>query len=131
MDAQKILPSKKTIRRFHERSSALYERLQGNRNVSRRYNRKPHSRDISEYQVNEPAPKDAYFKNILTHLSSLAAHNPETLATMRRYVGFWARWLKLGLTTIEGFENCVQALLPSIVSCWMPGAQVLTLDNCQ
>lgn len=131
MDAQKILPSKETIRRFHERSSALYEPLQGNRNVSRRYKRNPHGRDISEYQVNEPAPTDAYFKNIITHLLSLAASSPDTLATLRRYVGQWARWLKLGLKTIEEFEHGVQSLLPSISSCWMPGAQVLTLDNCQ
>ena len=77
----------------------------------------------SEYQVNEPAPTDAYFKDILTHLLSLAASRPDTLATLRRYVGQWARWLKLGLKTIEGFELHVQSLLPSIASCWMPGAR--------
>jgi hypothetical protein len=131
MDDQKILPSTETIRRFHERSSALYEPLQGNRNVSRRYKRNPHGRDISEYQVNEPAPTDAYFKDILTHLLSLAASRPDTLATLRRYVGQWACWLKLGLKTIEGFELHVQTLLPGIASCWVPGAQVLTLGNCQ
>jgi hypothetical protein len=131
MDDQKILPSTETIRRFHERSSALYEPLQGNRSVSRRYKRNAHGRDISEYHVNEPAPTDAYFKNVLTHLLSLAALKPDTLATLRRYVGQWARWLKLGLKTIEGFELHVQSLLPSIASCWMPGAQVLTLGNCQ
>lgn len=46
MDDHKILPSKETIRRFHERSSALYEPLQGNRNVSRRYKRNAQDRDI-------------------------------------------------------------------------------------
>jgi len=131
MDDQKILPSTETIRRFLTRSSALYEPLQGNRNVSLRYKRNSHGRDISEYQVNEQAPTDAYFKNILTHLLSLVAQTPDTLATLRRYVGQWARWLKLGLKTIEGFECHVQTLLPSIASCWMPGAQVLTLGNCQ
>lgn len=36
MDNQKILPSKETIRRFHERATALYEPSQTNNNVSRR-----------------------------------------------------------------------------------------------
>ncbi|MBA3813806.1 MAG: hypothetical protein H0X26_04860 [Alphaproteobacteria bacterium] len=69
----KFYRSYKTIRRFLTRSSALYEPLQGNRNVFRCYKRNPHDRHISEYQVSEPAPTDAYFKNILTHLLSLAA----------------------------------------------------------
>ncbi|MBA3814854.1 MAG: hypothetical protein H0X26_10335 [Alphaproteobacteria bacterium] len=88
---KKFYRSYKTIRRFLTRSSALYEPLQGNRNVSRRYKRNPHDRDMSEYQVNEPAPTDAYFKNILTHLLSLAAQRLDTLATLRRYIGQWAR----------------------------------------
>lgn len=46
MDNQIILPSKETIRRFHERGSALYEPSQGNRNVSRHSKRNPHGRDI-------------------------------------------------------------------------------------
>jgi len=58
MDDQKILPSKETIRRFHERATALYEPSQANRNISRRYKRNVHGRDISEYQVNEPAPTE-------------------------------------------------------------------------
>ena len=131
MDDQKILPSKETIRSFHERSSALYESLQGNRNVSRRYKRNPHGRDISEYQVNEPAPTDAYFKDILTHLLSLAASRPDTLATLRRYVGQWTRWLKLGLSSLTAFEECVQALLPSIASCWIRDAKAVPLGYCQ
>lgn len=82
----------------------------GNRNVSRRYQRKPHHRDISEYHVNEPAPTEEYFRNILKHLLALAAHKPDTLATLRRYVGQWAHWTKLGLSTITAFETCVQTL---------------------
>jgi hypothetical protein len=127
MDDQIILPSKETIRRFHERSSALYEPLQGNRNVSRRYKKNPHDRDISEYQVNEPAPTDLYFKNILTRLLAKAALKPDTLATMWKYVGLWACWLKLGLSSLTVFEECVQTLLPSIASCWIPGAKIFVL----
>lgn len=92
MDDQKILPSKETIRRFLTSSAALYEQLQGNRNVSRRYKRNPHGRDISEHQVNEPAPIDLYFKDILMHLLAKAAQKPDIFATMGRDVGLWA-WL--------------------------------------
>ncbi len=94
--------------------------------LSRRYKRNTHGRDISEYQVNEPAPTEVYFQNILTHLLALAANQPDTLVTMRRYVGQWARWLKLGLSTLEEFEENVQTFLPGIASCWMPGAKVFT-----
>ena len=108
MDDKNILPSKETIRRFYERATALYEPLQVSRNVSRRYKRNAHGRDISEYQGNEPAPTDAYFQNIIARLLSLAVGKPYTLATMRRYVRLWARWLKLGLSTSKEFEDNVQ-----------------------
>lgn len=68
-------------------AAALYEPPQGNRNVSRRYKRNSHGRDISEYQVNEPAPTEVYFQNTLTHLLFLAAHNHDTLAAVRRSMG--------------------------------------------
>ncbi len=32
--------------------------------------------------------------------------------------------LKLRLSSLTAFEDCVQALLPSISSCWIPGAKV-------
>lgn len=44
---------------------------------------------LSDYQVNEAAPTDEYFKNILVCLLSRAALKPDILATMRRYVGGW------------------------------------------
>jgi RNA-directed DNA polymerase len=119
MDDQKILPSKETIRRFHERGTALYEPSQGNRNVSRQHKGNPHGRDISEYLVNEPAPTEADVQSIFAQLSALATHKPGTLATLRNYIRKWASWLKLGLSTLEEFEHCVQTLLPSIFSCWM------------
>lgn len=127
MDDQKILPSKETIRRAYERSSALYEPSQDNRNVSRHHKRNPHGRDISEYHVNEPAPTEDYVQNIFAELSARA---PGTLAIMRKYLGKWARWLRLGLSTIKAFETSVQMLLPSVFSCWTPGSKVLNLGNC-
>jgi Reverse transcriptase (RNA-dependent DNA polymerase) len=129
MDDQKILPSQETIRRFHERAAALYEPLPGNRNVSRSQ-RNPHGRDISEYHVNEPAPTEEYCRSLLRYLLTLAAPKPDTLATLRRYVGQWACWLKFGLSTITAFETCVQTLLPSIASCWISGAKVINLGSC-
>ena len=131
MDDQKILPAKETIRRFHERATALYESSQTNRNVSRRRKKNTHGRDISEYQVNEPAPTEEYMKNILSHLLALAAVKPDRLATMRRYVRKWALWLKLGLSSLKEFETCVQTLLPSLYSCWVPGIKVFALDSCR
>ncbi len=130
MDDQKILPSTETIRRFHERTAALYEPPQDNRNVSRRYKKTVSNRDISEHQANEPAPTDAYFSNNLAHLLSLAAQKPDTVAKMRRYVGQRSRWLRLGLSTSNDFEVSVQNHLPGIASCWVPGAMVLTLSAC-
>jgi hypothetical protein len=81
--------------------------------------------------VTEAAPTDAYFQNILTHLVSLAAHKLDILVTMRQYVGKWARWLKLGLSTIEEFETNVQTLLPSLFSCCIPGSVVFSLGDCR
>ena len=87
MDHQKILPSKETIRRFHERALALYEPSQPGKNESRRFRKNAIvSRDISEYLVNEAEPTDGYFQNILKHLLTFAAQKPGTLAIMRRYL---------------------------------------------
>jgi RNA-directed DNA polymerase len=121
MDFETILPATETIRRAFERTAALYETSQ-KRNISRRYKRMTSDRDISEYQTNEPAPTDAYFQNTLNHLLSLAAYKPDVVARMRRYLGQWACWLKLGLSTNNVFETCVQTQLPGIYLCWTPGA---------
>lgn len=129
MDHQKILPSTETIRCFHERALALYETSQGKRDRPNPYKRMV-DRDISEYQVNEPAPIDAYFQHILAHLLSLAGASSDTVASLRRHFGQWTCWLKLGLSTINDFETCVTNHLPSISSCWMKGAKVFSLGKC-
>jgi len=129
MDDQKILPSKETIRRFHERAATLYEPSQISKNRCRRYKKTVSDRDISDYQVNEAAPTDEYFKNILAYLLSRAALKPDIFATMRRYVGRWTRWLKSGLRTLTAFDTSVQMQLPCIFSCWIQGAKVLTLGE--
>jgi hypothetical protein len=131
MDNEKILPAKETIRRFSERASALYERLQV-KGTSRPYERnRTVSRDISEYEVNEAAPTEAYVSDILARLMSRAARSPDTLARMRRYLGKWACWLKQGISTIEEFEPCVQSFLPCIASCWMPNGAALATPSCR
>lgn len=128
MDDQKFLPSQESIRRCFEHATAFYEHPQGNGNKSRRTKKNASGgRDTSNYQVNEPAPTEEYFQNILEYLLKLAAQRPDSLATLRMYLGRWARWLKCGIDTFTEFELHVQALLPSIASCWMPGTQVFTL----
>lgn len=122
MDLDKILPATETIRRALEHVAALYE-SPPQENKSHRYKRTASDRDISEYQVNEPAPTDAYFTNTLNHLLSLAASKPDVIARMRRYLGQWARWTKIGLSIIKDFELSVHVLLPGIASCWIPSAK--------
>ena len=122
MDFETILPATETIRRALERVAALYE-SPPKKNKSHRYKRTASDRDISEYQVNEPAPTDAYFTNSLNHLLSLAASKPDVLGVMRRYLGQWARWLKLGISSITDFEQCIEVNLPGIFSLWMPRAR--------
>ena len=79
IDHQKILPSTERIRRFHERAVVLYEHTQSSRNITRRRKENFTERDISEYLVNELAPTNASFQNILTHLLSLAAQKPDIM----------------------------------------------------
>ena len=92
-DDKKILPAKETIRRFHERAAALYERPRTNI-TSQRYMKSLNTRDISLYQVDEGAPKDEDFKNILFLLLA-AAKQPERLKRLRKYIDQWTFWLKL------------------------------------
>ncbi|HUX80475.1 MAG TPA: hypothetical protein VMW10_12145, partial [Alphaproteobacteria bacterium] len=83
-DDKNILPAKETIRRFHERATALYERPQTNI-TSQRYMKSLNTRDISLYQVDEGAPKDEEFKNILFPLLA-ASKQPERLKRLRKYI---------------------------------------------
>ena len=131
LDDQKILPSKETLRRFHERGAALYEPSQYKRNVSRQHKSNPHGRDISEYMVNEPAPTEEDVQSILTQLLVSASQRPGALATMRQYVRKWASWLALGMSTIKEFETSVQTLLPSLFSCLRSGAMAEAMGHCQ
>ncbi len=117
---KKILLAKETIRRFHERASALYERPPRKTN-SRRYQKKAETRDISLYQVNEAPPCDDYFKNLLLSLRAQASSDLDKTKRLRRYIDQWTRWLKLGLSSIETFASCVQTSLPSLFSCWSLG----------
>jgi hypothetical protein len=122
IDDQKILPSKESIQRFLSRGSVLYEPRQENRKTSRRNRRHLNGREISEYQVNEEAPTDGHFKNILTYLLTSGSHKPDHLVALRKYVGQWTRWLKSGLSSLSEFETSVSAHLPCLFSCWRPGS---------
>jgi hypothetical protein len=70
MDDKKILPSIESINRFSERAVALYECPN---NTSRRFNRNPHGRDISEYHAAEAEPSDEYFKDLLNDIRLMAS----------------------------------------------------------
>ena len=67
------------------------------------------------YQVDEPAPKDEDFKNILLPLLA-TAKQPDRIMRLRKYTDQWTCWLKLGFTIIKELETCVQALLASLFS---------------
>ncbi len=104
MDDHKILPSRETIRRFFARAAALVSSKGKARMYPGGY-KKTHGRDISMYQVNESAPTDAYSKNAIAHLLSLAALKPDILATLRSYIRRWAQWLKLGPPTMKELDS--------------------------
>lgn len=121
MDHQKILPSKETIRRFFERTNVLYEHA----HLPKRYKKQATERDISEYQVNESAPTDVYFQDVLATLSSMAKTKPELQAPLRRYLNQWACWLRFGLSSINAYLSFVHTHLPSLFSCWTSGNATL------
>ena len=128
-DDKKILPAKKTIKRFQMRAAALYEHPQKNI-TSLRYMKSLNTRDISLYQVDEGAPKDEDFKNILFPLLA-AAKQPERLKRLRKYIDQWTRWLNSGLTMIKELETCVHAFLPSLFLHWSSGAQTFSSGVCR
>lgn len=131
MDDQKILPSKETIRRFHERASALYETPQSGNNHTIHRLRHPSKTatrwDISEYLVNESAPTNAYMEGVLQNLLDMAARSPNTLAALRRRFDLWKSWLRFGMTTIEDFVTSVQNFLPCMLSCYMQESAAPTM----
>ncbi|MBX9621096.1 MAG: hypothetical protein K2X28_03560 [Alphaproteobacteria bacterium] len=83
------------------------------------------TRDISLYQVNEGAPKDEDFKNILFLLVA-AAKQPDRLKRVRQYIDQWTCWLKLGLTMIKELETCVHSFLPSLFLHWSSHTQTIS-----
>ena len=114
MDDQKILPSCETLRRFFERAAALYEPSPSQK--PKKYKR--HNRDVSWYQVNEPAPTEQSFQRDLKTCTERARKTPDILVRLRKYLKQWACWLKCGLSEILEFENCVLSEVPSLYACW-------------
>jgi hypothetical protein len=122
-DQEKILPSMESFRRFSERAAVrLYEQSQGDKSRRRGNNVR---RDISEYQVNEPAPTDVSFRDILSRLSGLALQKQSTLGALRRYVRKWGRYLNVGLSPLAGFDASLRTLLPTVYSCLTEGVYAL------
>lgn len=112
MDHKKILPSKETVRRFFERTTALYEHSHGK---PRRRHKNTAERDISEYHVNEEPPTENEFKSILKTVNKKGLHSPQRIAKMRQYIGSWAGWVTIGLgSQKERLLDCLQSELPSL-----------------
>ncbi len=119
MDHHTILPSKETIRRFSERSSALYEQ-------SPSYRSRQHTsdRDISKYQVNESAPTNADFNIILETLNACALKKRDLRERLQKYFRKWANWLVSGLSEVIAFKTCVQERLPTLSASLSGGAAI-------
>jgi hypothetical protein len=82
--------------------------------------------------VDEAAPSDDYFKTFLITLRAMTSQQPDKGKRMRRCLGQWSRYLKIGLLTIKGFFESVETHLPSLSSCWRQGAmesQMLTYEH--
>ena len=124
MDNKKILPSKETIRRFDERAFALYEQSLYPNDTLKKYKKQKQERDISNYQVNEEAPLNDYFKNVLSKIVKNAENKPEILKRLRKYLNQWARWIKLGLTDLEPFIKSVENHLSTLSCIWNKGDEL-------
>ena len=124
MDNKKILPSKETIRRFDERAFALYEQSLYPNDTLKKYKKQKQERDISNYQVNEEAPLNDYFKNVLSKIVKNAENKPEILKRLRKYLKQWARWIKLGLTDLEPFIKSVENHLSTLSCIWNNGDEL-------
>lgn len=107
-----LLPSKETIRRFYERSSARYAY------PSTQRRRPPPDRDVSEYQANESAPTDGDVVHVLCALNWQSQRHPDMVTALQRYVQQWGNWVKAGLQSHEHFITSVQTHLPSLAFLW-------------
>lgn len=116
MNDQTLLPSKETIRRFHERTLVLYE------HPTEPMKRLRHKigRDTSDYYVNERTPKESEVKEILTSISSLCNNTSRPMASqrIRRYIDQWARWVRVGLMSSTTFIQSSRNCLPSLFTLW-------------
>ena len=126
MDAQKILPSQETIRRFYERTAARYAPPLED---SPRRSHNP-GRDISLYPANEAAPCNSMFEEILTAIMENSFNDRDVIQRMQQYVCQWTRWLRIGLSTVDEYLYSVQVFIPSLFSCWSEGPLTLAWRVC-
>ena len=90
MDHHFLLPSRETIRRFHERAFVLYEHP--SLSSSQRHRKLSSVRDHSEYPVHESAPNDSMFKEVIVSILRKAMTSTAVEKRLRRYNGQWNRW---------------------------------------
>jgi RNA-directed DNA polymerase len=112
MDDQTLLPSRETIRRFHGRASVLYEHP--SLTPSQRHRKLSSVRDHSEYPVHESAPDDSMFKEVIVSILRKAMTSTAVEKRLRRYIGQWTRWLRLGIETESSLIASVTSHLPSL-----------------
>jgi hypothetical protein len=118
-----------TIRRFNERAFALYEQSLHPNDIPKKYKKQKQERDISNYQVNEQAPLNDYFKNVLSKIVKTASHIPLILKRLRKYRNQWARWIKLGIADYEPFIKSVVQHLNTLANIWNKGDEVSLIIN--
>lgn len=117
MDHRSLLPSKETIRRFHERASVLYE--PPSLTPSQRHRKLSSVRDHSEYPVHESAPDDAMFKEAIVSILRKAMTSTTAIEKrLRQYIDQWTRWLRLGITSDSALIAALSSRLPSLNELW-------------
>jgi hypothetical protein len=117
VDHHRLLPSKETLRRFHERAVVLYEHptepLKRLRHTS--------ERDISEYSAHEPPPNDNEMNEILTSLLQRGGNSRWDILSskrIRRYIDQWTRWVRVGFMNSGELLSSTKDELPSLYDLW-------------
>ena len=117
VDHHRLLPSKETLRRFHERAVVLYEHPT---EPLKRLRKKP-GRDISEYSAREAPPSDNEMKEILTSLFQRGGNSRWDIKAskrIRRYLDQWIRWVRVGFINAEDLLSSTKDEIPSLYDLW-------------
>jgi len=64
------------------------------------------------------ATTDEMLKDIITSLLDNTYDVQDVSKRIQKYIRQWARWVRIGLSTVEAFIHSINAHLPSLSSCW-------------